>query len=148
MIFIFIILAAYHATVHPKGVKVKVGERVQFVCVASGFGQNYTIKWYNSNNSDNPLVTINHSHVLDIPLAQLNNSGSYYCVVKNEFAEFVSNISPLQVIGTYYSRLYACVEAWRAYNIVCMYTCMYMCACMCVYAYGCVCVYVCLYVCV
>ena len=99
MIFIFIILAAYHATVYPEGVKAKIGERVQFVCVASGLGQNYTIKWYNSNSPDNPLVTINHSHVLDIPLVQLNNSGSYYCVVKNESANFVSNITTLQVIG-------------------------------------------------
>ena len=113
---------------YPKQVKAKVGERIQFVCVVSGFGQNYSIKWYNSDNPDKALLTT-HSHVLDIPLVQLNDSGTYYCVVKKD-ASFASNNSTLQVIGI--SEPYVCMCA-----CICVYVCMrvpayvYVCACVC-----------------
>ena len=80
----------------------KVGENVQFVCVASGFGQSYSIVWYNNHNPENPLPTVGHSHVLDIPLVQLHDSGNYYCVVMNKSGVVVSSsTSSLQVIGMF-----------------------------------------------
>lgn len=89
---------------YPKSVEAKVGESVQFACIVSGFGQNYNIVWYNDHNFEKPILAINHSHVLDIPVAHLSDSGSYYCAVKNESGAvmFTSNISTLQVIGTAY----------------------------------------------
>ena len=90
-------LDTYHVSVYPESVKARVGESIQFVCAVSGLGQNYSIKWYNSYN---PEITITHSHVLDIHHVQLNDSGSYYCEVKDELGTVVSNLSSLQVIGT------------------------------------------------
>ena len=95
-------LDTYHISVYPESLKAKVGESVQFVCAVSGFGQNYSIKWYNNNGPENVLPTINHSHVLDIPQVQLNDLGNYYCVVKSESGTVASNTSSLQVIGICY----------------------------------------------
>lgn len=85
---------------YPESVKAKVGESVQFVCAVSGIGQNYSVKWYNSYTLENALPTVNHSHVLNIPYVQLNDSGSYYCVAKNGSGTTVSSTSTLQVLGT------------------------------------------------
>ena len=85
----------YHATVYPKNVVAKVGERIQFVCVVSGFGGNYSIKWYDNHN--NTLPTINHTHVLDISLVQEN--GSYYCEVSNGSGIQVHTSGVLKVVG-------------------------------------------------
>lgn len=82
---------------YPENVKAKVGESVQFVCTVSGFGQNYSIKWYNSDGSE--LPTINHFHVLDIPRVQLNDSGTYHCVVSNEFGVQNQTLAVLKVVG-------------------------------------------------
>ena len=112
------LLAAKNVSVYPEGIKAKVGERVQFVCVVSGFGWNYTVKWYSISKPDDVLATINHTHVLDIPNIQLNDSGSYYCKVQDEHGSFASNSSILQVIGT--SKL--CV-------LMCMCTCVCVCVC-------------------
>jgi len=99
-----------HANVYPATVEAKFGESVQFVCTVSGFGQNYSIEWYNEHSPEKPLPVINHSHVLDIPVAHLNHSGRYYCAVKNESGAvvFTSNISTLQVIGTYCYNILHC----------------------------------------
>lgn len=99
---------------YPESAKPKYGESVQFVCMASGFGQNYSIKWYSSHNPENALLTITHSHVLDIPHVQLNDSGSYYCVVKNALGTVTSNTSSLQVIG-----MLCCTECYRVCYITC-----------------------------
>ena len=87
-----------HATVHPKNVTAKVGEGVQFVCVVRGFGQNYSIKWYDIYN--NALPTISHTHVLDVPVVQEN--GSYYCVVSNASGIQVRTLGVLEVVGKSY----------------------------------------------
>ena len=80
---------------YPNNVTAKVGERIQFVCVVSGFGQNYSIKWYDNHN--NTLSTINHTHVLDILLVQ--ESGSYYCVVSNSSGIQIRTSGVLKVVG-------------------------------------------------
>ena len=82
---------------YPESLKARVGESVQFVCAVGGVGQNYSIKWYNDYNPEN---VINHSHVLDIHHVELNDSGSYYCEVKNKSGMVFSSTSSLQVIGT------------------------------------------------
>lgn len=66
------------------------------MCAVSGFGHNYTITWYNGHN-----LIINHSHVLDIPHVQLNDSGNYYCVVSNEsgVVNRPATLATLKVIG-------------------------------------------------
>ena len=88
---------------YPENVKAKVGESAQLVCAVSGFGQNYSIKWYNNNSSGNTLPTINHSHVLDIPQVQLNDSGNYYCVVSNESGAQSQTLAVLKVVGGSFS---------------------------------------------
>lgn len=84
---------------YPESVNAKVGESVQFVCTVSGVGHDYSIEWYNEHSPEIPLLTINHSHVLDIPLVQLNDSGNYYCVVSNESGVQINTSGVLQVIG-------------------------------------------------
>lgn len=89
----------YRVNVYPDKVKAKLGENAQFICVVSGFGQDYSVKWYADHNLDDALPTINHSHVLDVSLVQQNDSGSYYCVVTRESGVRVNTSGALKVIG-------------------------------------------------
>ena len=121
---------------YPKGIKAKVGERFQFVCNVSGFGWNYTVKWYSTSKPDDALATINHTHVLDIPVTQLNDSGSYYCKVQNEHESLNSSSSILQVIGT--SKLCALVCVCSSVCVcVCVFVCAHACMCVCTNVFSC-----------
>lgn len=100
---------------YPEGVRAKVGDSVQFVCAVNGFGQNYSIKWYSNHSPEYPLPTINHSHVLDIPLVQLNDSGSYYCVVSDDSGTQNQAVGVLNAVGNYFYFIVENIHNYKCY---------------------------------
>jgi len=86
--------------VYPDSSKVMIDGGIYFVCVVNGLGHSYDIEWHfiNQNVENSSLLT--QSYVLNISNVQLNDSGSYYCIVRNGTEEILeSTPGVLQVIG-------------------------------------------------
>jgi len=86
--------------VYPDSSKVTIDGGIYFVCVVNGLGHSYDIEWrfINQNVENSSLLT--RSCVLNISSVQLNDSGSYYCIVRNGTKEILeSTPGVLQVIG-------------------------------------------------
>lgn len=86
--------------VHPESSKVTVDDGIELACVVNGLRHDYTIEWRFINCKQQSSSLLTHSLVLNISGVQLNDSGSYECIVRNGSGiPYSSTPGILQVVG-------------------------------------------------